>query len=63
MAKFLILVDRPAIGDKDRQLKDGNGRYVWHLLYSANAPMHDVAIEFLIDEEHPTFNFDEEESV
>ena len=51
MAKFLILVDRPAIGDKDCQLKDGNGRYVWHLLFSAYAPMHDLAIEFLIDDQ------------
>ena len=50
MADFIVLVDRPAIGDRERQLKDGNGRYVWHLLFSAKAPMHDLAIEFLYDE-------------
>lgn len=50
MAKFLILVDRPAIGDREKQLKDGNGRYVWHLLFGASAPMRDLAIEFLIDD-------------
>ncbi|RLB99764.1 MAG: hypothetical protein DRI57_33160, partial [Deltaproteobacteria bacterium] len=50
MAKFLILIDKPAIGDKTAELKDGNGRYVWHLLFKANAPMKDLAVEFLQDE-------------
>lgn len=50
MAEFVVLVDRPAIGDREGKLKDGNGRYVWHLLFTAKAPMHDLAIEFLYDQ-------------
>ena len=49
MANFLILSDRPLPGDKERNFKDGNGRYVWHQLYKAGAPMNDLAIEFLYD--------------
>jgi len=47
MAKFLILADTPATGDKERNFQDGNGRYIWHQLYNAGFPVEDFAIEFL----------------
>jgi len=50
VAEFLVLVDKPAIGDRERALKDGNGRYVWHLLYGSAAPIRDLAVEFLLDD-------------
>ncbi len=49
MADFIVLIDKPALGDPTKALKDGNGRYVWHLLYSSGLNMRNVAVEFLLD--------------
>ena len=58
MAKFVVLSDAPQFGDGERAFKDTYGRYVWHLLYKADAPIHDIAIEFLWDNQYTVGSYE-----
>ncbi len=49
MSGLVILGDMPSPGDPEKNLKDSYGRYMWHLIYCARLPVHDMSIEFLYD--------------